>query len=158
MTVLDETEEVAGVETRVVEEAEWEDGELVEISRNFFAQAPDGTVCYFGEEVDDYEEGEVVGHGGAWRAGENDAAPGIIMPGRFAPGVKFAQESAPGIAEDMSAISDRGEEVTVPAGTFTDTLRAFDWNPLEGGGGGDVKYYARDVGMIIDADVELVDY
>jgi len=53
ITVLDETEVVAGVTTRVVEEAEWADGEIAEISRNFFAQAvPDGTVCYFGEDVD----------------------------------------------------------------------------------------------------------
>lgn len=51
ISVLDETEEVAGVTTRVVVETEFEDGELVEISRNFYAQAPDGTVCYFGEDV-----------------------------------------------------------------------------------------------------------
>jgi hypothetical protein len=26
------------------------------ISRNFYAQADDGTVCYFGEDVDTYDE------------------------------------------------------------------------------------------------------
>src|SRR5512134_3804896 len=51
ITVLDETEDVGGVTTRVVEEAEYEDDEVVEIARNFFAQASDGTVCYFGETV-----------------------------------------------------------------------------------------------------------
>ena len=49
-TVLDETEVVAGVTTRVVEEREFKDGELVEVSRNFFVQAADGTVCYYGED------------------------------------------------------------------------------------------------------------
>ena len=34
ITVLEETREVDGVETRVVEEREWRDGELIEVSRN----------------------------------------------------------------------------------------------------------------------------
>jgi hypothetical protein len=42
--VLDQTELVAGVTTRVLEERDFEAGELVEVSRNFFVQAPDGTV------------------------------------------------------------------------------------------------------------------
>src|SRR5687767_4907275 len=37
ITVLDETREVAGVVTRVVEEREWKSGELYEVSRNYFA-------------------------------------------------------------------------------------------------------------------------
>jgi hypothetical protein len=37
ITVLNETKVVDGIETRVVEERESEDGELVEISRNYFA-------------------------------------------------------------------------------------------------------------------------
>ena len=77
ITVLEETEVVAGVTTRVVEEPEWVGGELVEVSRNYVVQAPDGSVCYFGEAVDDYKGGELSGHGGAWRAGETGALPGI---------------------------------------------------------------------------------
>ena len=66
--MLDDTEMVDGIETRVVEEREYEDGKLVEISLNFFAMANEtGDVFYFGEDVDDYADGEVVGHGGQWR-------------------------------------------------------------------------------------------
>lgn len=154
ITVLDEVENVAGVDTRVVEEAESEDGELVEISRNFFAQASDGTVCYFGEDVDIYEGGAVVSHGGAWRAGDGDNLPGIIMPGAPETGTAFEQEHAPGVAEDMSAITALGDTVATPAGEFTDTVRAFDWDAL-GGSGGDVKYYASGVGLIVDDVVRL---
>src|SRR3989304_5165532 len=57
ITVLEETEEVAEIDTRVLVEEEFEDGELIEVSRNFFAQAPDGTVCYFGEDVDECTDG-----------------------------------------------------------------------------------------------------
>ena len=90
ITVLSETENFYSgrrtVTTRVVEEVEWEDtnqngvideGEnLIEVSRNFFAQTQDGTVCYFGEEVDIYENGVVVSHEGAWRADDRGNAPG----------------------------------------------------------------------------------
>ena len=55
----------------MVEERETEDGELVEVSRNFFAICEEtNSVFYFGEEVDDDEDGEIVGHEGAWLAGE----------------------------------------------------------------------------------------
>ena len=63
ITVLEETEEAAGIDTRVLVEEEFENGELIEVSRNFFAQAPDGTVCYFGEDVDECADGlEQVGY------------------------------------------------------------------------------------------------
>ncbi|GJM15570.1 MAG: hypothetical protein DHS20C13_08970 [Thermodesulfobacteriota bacterium] len=157
ITVLDETEVIAGVTTRVVEEAEFEDGEVVEISRNFFAQAPDGTVCYFGEDVDDFEDGMIVGHDGEWRAGENGNLPGIIMPANPQVGQVFQQEAAPGIAEDQAEIVAFGETIDVPAGMFSDTLTSLDCNPNENGAT-DEKVYIRNIGLAIDEDAELVSF
>jgi hypothetical protein len=156
ITVLDEIEVVAGVDTRVVEEREWIDDELVEVSRNFVAQAADGSVCYFGEAVDDYRDGEVVGHGGEWRAGENGARPGILMPGDPEVGTSHKQEVAPGVAEDASVVKAIGRPFTVPAGTFDDTLETRDVDPI--GGGVDPKRYARGVGLIVDEGLELTSY
>ncbi len=160
ITVLDETEEVAGVTTRVVQETEYEDGELVEISRNFFVQAPDGTLCYYGEDVDDYDEGVIVGHEGAWRAGVGANVPGILIPGMPRAETKFYQEFAPGIAEDRSAVIEVGVAITVPLGTYADSLHAIDWDPLDGddSGDGEDKYYARDVGLVVDAEVSLISF
>src|SRR5262245_291991 len=59
----------AEVATRVLQESAFEDGQLVEISRNYFAQADDGTIYYFGEVVDIYENGTVVDHEGSWLVG-----------------------------------------------------------------------------------------
>lgn len=154
ITVLDETEDVGGVTTRVVAEREWEDGELLEISRNFFAEASDGTVCYFGEDVDIFEDGE-VSHEGAWRADGPGNAPGIIMPANPHPGMKFRMEIAPGIAEDEGKIVGIGP-VDVPADRFTETIRVEESNPLEGDK--DFKVYAKDVGIIIDGPLALVSY
>lgn len=157
ISVLDETEEVAGVTTRVVEEAEYEAGELIEVSRNFYAQAPDGTVCYFGEDVDIYEDGEVVSNEGAWRAGENGNLPGIFMPAKPQVWDVFSQEVAPGVAEDRAEVIAFGDEIDVPAGTFDDTLTAEDCNPLEGGAK-DEKVYVRGIGLAIDDVVELISF
>ena len=88
-SVLEETKRVDGVETRVVEERETEHGELVEISRNYFAiDRTTGDVYYFGEDVDDYKDGKMVGHDGAWLSGVNGANFGLIMPGKPARGDK----------------------------------------------------------------------
>lgn len=57
-------------------EQEWADGVLIEVSHNFYAQAVDGTVCYFGEDVDIFEGG-TVSHDGAWRADAAGNRPGI---------------------------------------------------------------------------------
>jgi hypothetical protein len=155
MTVLDETFDVNGVETRVLEEHERENGETVEISRNFFAQAPDGTVCYFGEEVDIYEDGAIASHDGAWLASDSGAEAGIIMPANPEPDMVYAQEHAPGVAEDHAEHVSEGDEVTVPAGTYTDTQSVREFTPLEPGHFSD-KVYARGIGMIRDDVLELV--
>ena len=88
ITVLDETKEVYGTITRVVEEREWKNDELYEVARNFFAfDDKTGNVFYFGEEVDFYSNGKIVSHKGAWLAGINGAMPGLIMVGKPKVGV-----------------------------------------------------------------------
>ena len=154
ITSLDETEDVSGVTTRVVEERETEDGELVEVSRNFFVVAPDGTLCYYGEDVDDYEDGVIVGHEGAWRAGVDGALPGILIPGDPQVGQSFMQEVAIGVAEDEAVQVAAGETVEVPFGTFTDTIRYEESSPLDSGTS--LKIYARGVGLLVDNEIERV--
>ena len=154
ITSLPDTENVAGVTTRVIEEREWEDGELVEVSHNFFAQTTDGTLCYLGEDVDEYEAGEIVSHSGAWRAGVNGALPGILMPANPRVGQTFKQEVAVGIAEDEAVLVAANETVTVGLGTFTDTIRFEESTPLDSATSH--KTYARGVGLLIDDELERI--
>jgi hypothetical protein len=152
------------VTTRVVEELEWADAngngrvdsgeDLIEVSRNYFAQSQRGTVCYFGEVVDIYQGGVVASHGGSWRADARGNAPGVFMPARPKVGMKFQQEIAPGVAEDTATIIARGVRTKVPAGTFEDTIMLRDRNPLDGSTG--TKTYARGVGLVIDGPVKLI--
>jgi hypothetical protein len=155
ITSLEDTELVAGVTTRVLEEREWEDDALVEVSRNFFVQTQDGTVCYYGEDVDIYEDDEIVSHEGAWRAGVNGALPGIVMPASPRVGQSFKQEFAPGVAQDEAELVAAGDSVTVSLGTFTDTIRFEESSPLDSGTSD--KVYARGVGLLIDDEVERVE-
>jgi hypothetical protein len=145
-TVLPTTDTVAGVEVTVVNEKDYENGELVESTLDYFAQHRNGDVYYFGERVDIYEGGKIVSHAGQWLAGEGRNEPGVAMPAHPTVGQKFNQENAPGIAEDQLTVLSLTEGVTVPAGSFTGCLKVADFNPLD-----DVtehKWFCPGVGMV----------
>lgn len=145
------------VKARVVEERETEDEELVEVSRNYFAQCREtGDVYYFGEETDLYEDGEIVGHEGAWLAGENGAQPGLLMPGTPLLGSRFFQEVAPGVALDQAEIIEGCLDVEVPAGDFSDCIRTRETTPLEPSAE-EFKVYCPAVGLVIDSTLELTE-
>lgn len=156
ITVLDETKTVAGVETRVVEERETKDGKLVEVSRNFFAISKrTNSVFYFGEEVDIFKDGKVVGREGAWLAGEKGARFGLMMPGQVLLKARYYQEIAPKVAMDRAEIVSMSATVKAPAGEFKNCLKVEETTPLEPGTK-EYKYYAPGIGLVQDGSLKLV--
>lgn len=154
IAVLEETRRIDGVECRVVEEREETQAGLKEISRNFFACDPDtGDVYYFGEEVDLYKNGRIVGHEGAWKSGEKGAHFGLMMPGVLSLGDRFYQERAPGVALDRCEVVAIDEQIQTPAGTFTSAVRLLESTPLERGTG--TKVFAPNVGLVKDGGMVL---
>lgn len=146
------------VRARVVEEREWVDDELVEVSRNFFARcAETQDIYYFGEDVDDYEDGVIVGHGGAWRAGRNGALPGLIMPATFLLGARYFQEIAPGVALDRAEHVAMGLILETEAGTFEDCVEVRETTPLEPRSES-VKIYCPGVGLVVDNGIALAEF
>jgi len=145
-TVLPETDVVAGVEVTVLQEKDYENGELVESTLDYFAQHRDGSVYYFGERVDDYEGGEIVSHKGQWLAGEGENRPGVYMPAELSVGQTFDQENAPGVAEDRSKVLALEQTVETPAGSFSGCLKAEDFSPLDNAT--ESKYYCAGVGLV----------
>jgi hypothetical protein len=145
MTVRPETTTVAGVEVTVAEVKEYEDGELVEATLDYYAQDVDGTVYYLGEHVDMYEEGAVIGHEGTWLAGEGANQPGVYMPAHPEAGQVFEQERAPGVAEDRSTVLAVEQAIVTPAGELSGCLHVEDFAAIEGGTG--EKYYCPGVGI-----------
>ena len=157
ITVLDETKKIGNVKTRIVEEREEKNGELAEVSRNFFAICKEhGDVFYFGEEVDDYKDGKIVAHSGAWRADEAHSQAGIIMPGTILLGARHYQEIAPNAMDRAEIISDDVTMVT-PAGTFRNCLRVEETSGLDPDEKC-YKTYAPGVGLIQDEDLLLIRY
>ncbi len=158
ITVLNETKQVDGVETRVIEERETEGGELIEISRNYFAISKENQdVFYFGEDVDMYKDGKVTGHGGSWLAGVDGAKAGVIMPGKPEAGMRFFQEQAPKVAMDRCEIVSTDETVTTPAGELKHCVKVADDSALEKGEP-EIKLYAPGIGLAVEEDFKLAKY
>jgi hypothetical protein len=158
--VLDKAGRVSGVPVTVVDVREFEDGELVEHTRDYYALGDDGGVRYMGEAVDDIEDGKVVGHEGEWLAGEGNAKPGIFMPADPQVGDRFEQERAPGVAEDRSEVVAVGRNVATPAGRFDDCIKTKDYAPLDKNT--EFKYYCAGVGLVRErfpeGGIDLVRY
>jgi hypothetical protein len=156
ITVLAETKEVGGVETRVIEERETEDGLPVEDSRNYFAIHPQThDVYYFGEDVDTYKKGRITGHEGAWHHGSADARFGLMMPGSPVLGMRYEQEQAPGIARDRAEIVSLTDRIKTPAGTFDQCLTTRETSALEPLLH-EYKSYAPGIGLVQDGSLLLL--
>jgi hypothetical protein len=158
VTVLNDTKVINGTELGIVEEKSAKNGEIVEISKNYFGICTEtDDVFYFGEDTDWYEGGHVVNHEGTWQAGVGDAKPGMIMPGKVKVGLKYYQELAPGLDEGRAEIVNINDTLVTPAGTFKQVLRTEETTPLEPGEK-EYKLYAPGVGLIQDNTLKLVRY
>lgn len=161
--VTDQTRRILGVTVTVVRDRVYEDGEVIEDTRDWFAQDREGNVWYFGEDSKEMKNGKVTSTEGSWEAGKDGASPGIVMLAGPQPGEAYAQENAPGVAEDRGEVLSLSETIEVPFDSYQNVLQTKDTNALEP----DVvehKFYARGVGLVAEREVrggddrsELVD-
>ena len=152
--------EVAGAPVSTLRVQEYEDGQLTETTSDYHAQTPDGTVYYLGEDVAMYEDGQLVGHDGAWIAGDGASQAGEFMPAEPRVGDRFAQEQAPGVAEDISTVIAVDLTLETPVGTFDGCIKTQDLNPLDQAI--EYKYYCPGVGLVREENahgsLDLVSY
>lgn len=145
--------ELLGVATTIQRDRAFEQGVIVEDTFDYYAQDAAGNVWYFGEDVMNYrydEEGELIGTDTAssWRAGENGAAPGFIMPAEPVVGFEYYQEFAPeDEAVDVAEIDAIDLMLNVGGVAWSDVLRTFETNPLEPESL-EYKYYTPGFGLI----------
>lgn len=151
--VTNETKKVMGINTIIVRDRKFVDGELAEETFDWYAQDKDGNVWYFGEDSREYDEGKVVSTAGSWEAGLDGAQPGIIMEGNPQVGDTYRQEYLAGEAEDMAEVITFNETVTVAYGSFEDCLKTKEWTPLETGIE-ENKYYAAGTGLVLEITVK----
>jgi len=144
------------VQTRVIEEREWVEGELSQVSLNYFAWCPKtGNVYNFGEDVSHYVNGQVVGHEDTWLAGRNGAKPGLQMPGTFLLGSRYHMELASGVSMDRAENVGSGRTVQTPLGTIRGCITVLETTPLEPDEEV-LKAYAPGIGLVADGDLKLV--
>jgi hypothetical protein len=90
-------------------------GRIREVAIDYFAQAGDGSVWYFGEDVANYEDGTVADHDGSWLAGK-DGPPGMIMPAEPRAGDVYRSENIPGLVFEQDTVRSTTGTVDGPRG------------------------------------------
>jgi hypothetical protein len=155
LTVLTETKVIDGVECRIIEDRETKNGQLTEITRDYYAlDAATNDVYYMGEEVDVYKDGKVTSHEGTWLSGVKGAKFGLFLPANPAVGRRFYQEQAPGVGMDRIEIVSVTEKVDTPAGRFENCVKTLETTPLEKNVR-DYKWFARGIGIVKDGVLVL---
>ncbi|HET8524563.1 MAG TPA: hypothetical protein VFL82_15105, partial [Thermomicrobiales bacterium] len=88
----------------------------------------------------------IVGHEAQWLASDPGNQPGVFMPSTSKVGQTFAQEQAPGVAEDTSTIGAVNQNVTVVAGSFSGCIQTKDFDPLNNDT--EFKTYCPGIGLV----------
>ncbi len=148
-----ESKSILGVETLVVRDTAYEDGVLVEDTLDYYAQASDGTVWYFGElsinyEYDDDGNYEETNTDGSFEAGVDGAQAGWIMRANPAFGNGYYQEFLPGEAVDEAIVAGLQQQISIGLGDFEGVLQTLESTVLEPDFA-EFKYYAPEVGLIL---------
>lgn len=143
--IRNDVRKIMGVETLVYNDRVFVNNQLREETNDYLAQDGQGNVWYFGEAVDNYENGAFKDHAGSWIAGENGALPGIWIKGKQVVGDRYRMEFFKGEAEDMAEVVAIGVTVKVTAGTFDNCTKVYEFSPLEANAK-EHKYYCPDVG------------
>jgi hypothetical protein len=103
------------IETLVSQYAAYLDGRILEVAVDWYAQADDGSVWYFGEDVFNYEDGVVADTDGTWIA-EKDGPAGMIMPANPQVGDVYRPENIPGLVFEEVTVKATGVTVDGPVG------------------------------------------
>ena len=154
-------------ETRVVEwEGQWIEvavsqyvafrgGSIEEVAYDLYAQADDGSVWYFGEDVFDFRDGTIVVTEGTWLAGK-DGPAAMIMPADPEVGDVYRPENAPGFVFEEVTVKSVTEAVEGPLGSVEGGMVASE---LHMDGGRERKVFAPGYGEFYTAsggDVEAL--
>ncbi len=146
--VTTEKKTVMGIPMFIVRDKEFLNGELIEDTRDWFAQDREGNVWYFGENTMELVDGKISSRAGSWEAGINGALPGIIMKSSPKIGETYRQEYYKGEAEDMGTVIALGLQINGPYGSFSNCVQIKDWTPLEPGNE-EYKYYCSEIGALV---------
>ncbi|MGB3758745.1 MAG: hypothetical protein WBA07_20570 [Rivularia sp. (in: cyanobacteria)] len=154
--VTNDTLDILGVTSRVVQEKEFENGVLEEEKLSYFAQDKQGNVWLLGEDETEYEydsQGNLTEtEKDSWVAGEDEYLPGIIMDGTPEKGETYYQSFEVGDDEQEQAlIVDTNASISNSTGDFENVLKIKEFSESDEF---DYKYYAKGVGEVFTKEIE----
>jgi hypothetical protein len=103
------------VETLVSQYTAYLDGRIHEVAYDFYAQADDGSVWYFGEDVFNFKEGYIADTHGTWIAGK-DGPAAMIMPSDPKVGDVYRPENIPGFVFEEVTVKSTDKTLDGPLG------------------------------------------
>lgn len=124
------------------------DGRLEEVAIDRYAQADNGSVWYFGEDVFDYRNGTVALTEGTWLAGREGPAA-MIMPADPKVGDVYRTENVAGVVFEEVTVKAVGRTVTGPRGPVEGAMVA---NELHADETGEDKIFAPGYGEFRTSD------
>jgi hypothetical protein len=136
------------VKTLVSQYVAYLDGRVQEVALDLYAQADDGSVWYFGEEVYNYERGVVADTSGTWLAGK-EGPTAMIMPASPEPGDVNRPENIPGLVWEEVETTRTGRTVRGPLGPVGGAIVGRE---LHDDGGFSDKVFAPGYGEFFTAD------
>ena len=127
-------------------------GQRIEKTIDYFAQDRVGGVHYFGEDVNEYEHGRLVGHSGQWRVGRDVERPGLLMPAHPRIGDTFFSEKIPGVAVEKDKVVASGLTKKVHGQTYQRVIRIREHATTPKPAEFELKTYAPGTGVITEAN------
>jgi hypothetical protein len=143
-------------ETLVVRRRQLVNGLLIQEALVHYAQDDGGGVWSFGQDVDNFREGELVDHEGSRLAGADGVEPTLVMPGEPQGGQAFSGEDVLGLDTlKRREIVSLTERVDAPDGPVDTGLVVATVQP--GGAKEEERVFVPEVGLVLarSADGEL---
>jgi hypothetical protein len=103
------------VETLVSQYTAYLDGRIHEVAYDFYAQADEGSVWYFGEDVFNFKDGYIADTHGTWIAGK-DGPAAMIMPSEPKVGDVYRPENIPGFVFEEVTVKSTNKTLDGPLG------------------------------------------
>jgi hypothetical protein len=136
------------VEVLVSQYVAYLDGRIHEVAYDLYAQADDGSVWYFGEDVFNFKDGVIADTHGTWIAGK-DGPAAMIMPADPKVGDVYRPENIPGLVFEEVTVKATGKKLDGPVGPIDGGLLVQE---LHMDGGTEGKTFAPGYGEFYTSD------
>jgi hypothetical protein len=122
--ILEQTRDITGIACTTVLQGVFLDGELSEVTTEWYAQDREGNVWKLGEESLEFNGERFATTADSWVAGEDGARPWMVFAA--APRVGDLYVGSRPHGQDELEVLSLTETVTVPAGTFEGCLQVLE--------------------------------